>query len=363
MEYRIIKRNKKSVGVISYKDASSEYGQKWITAGKYETDKQLERRMLDWMDDYESNNMSEPAKVKFGNYLDSWLKNRDKLSQTTIDGYSIYIEKHIKPALGELLLVKIKAMDLDKFYKKLSNSIYTREEKEIKYSPNTVIQAHAIIHKALKYAWKNKFIKDNPADFVENVPQRERKKFKTYTVEDFKNLMDAVEGTIDEIFIILAGCLGLRRGEVLGLKWNDIDFKQKIIHVRKTKVKTTKGILEKDPKNITSIRDIAVNSKAIQALKQWKLKCKFDSEYVCNKFNPNTYSGHFKLLLENKKLPHTRFHDLRHFAATFMLKSGISDKVAAQRLGHSQVSTTRDIYQHVLEEMDKEAAEKLNKLF
>ena len=363
MEYRIIKRSGKSVGVISYKDASGKYGQKWITAEKYETDKQLERRMLDWIDDYESNDMSEPAKVKFGKYLDAWLKNRDKLSQTTIDGYSIYIEKHIKPELGDKLLSKLKAMDLDKFYKKLSNSTYNKGGIEIPYSPNTVIQAHAIIHKALKYAWKNKFIKDNPADFVENVPQRDRKKFKPYLVDDFKKLMDAVEGTVDEMFIILAGCLGLRRGEVLGLKWNDIDFKDKIIHVRKTKVRTTKGIIEKAPKNVSSIRDIAVNSKAIQAFKRWKLKCGFKSEYICNKFNPNTYSGHFKLLLENKKLPHTRFHDLRHFSATYMLKSGVPDKVAAQRLGHSQVSTTRDIYQHVLEEMDREAAEKLNKLF
>jgi len=319
--------------------------------------------MLDWIDDYESNDMREPAKVKFGKYLDTWLANRDGLSQTTIDGYSIYIKKHIKPALEELLLTKIKPIDLDKFYKTLSNSTYKKGKEEIKYSPNTVIQAHAIIHKALKYAWKNKLIKDNPADFVENVPAHEHYVSRVYSEDEFKALMKAANGTIDEIFIMLAGCMGLRRGETLGLRWNDIDFKDKVIHVRKTKVRSKeKGIVEKDTKNYKSIRDISVNGKTIEILKKWKRKKMFDSEFVCNEFNPNTYSGHFKLLLENLELPHTRFHDLRHFAATFMLKSGVSDKVASERLGHSNVTTTREIYQHVLKEMDREAAKKLDKL-
>ena len=362
MEYRTIKRNGKSVGVISYKDASGEHKQKWITSRQYETDKQLERRCLDWIDDYESNDINNSEKITFGGYLRQWIESRKKISETTKDGYNVYINKHIIPGLGHIKLSKLKTSDIDKFYAKLSESTYKKGGEEISYSQNTILQMHAIIHKALDYAKRNKSIKDNPSDYCDNKPIHEKYQGSVYTEEQFTTLMAVVKNTIDEICIILAGCLGLRRGEMLGLKWENIDYKNMLIQVRKTRVRSKdKGIIEKPPKNKKSIRDISVNKKTLDALKRWR-KLNTESEYVINEFNPNTYSGHFKLLLENNKLPPTRFHDLRHFAATFMLKEGISDKVASERLGHANVSTTRDIYQHVLKEMDREAANKLDKL-
>ncbi len=370
MKHRIIKRNGEAVAVISYKDPiTREYRQKWLTSEQYETEIQLERRVLDWMEDFESNDINNPSKITFGNFLLQWLDSRENVSeknglqQSTVDGYRIYIKKHIIPGIGNIPLQKLKPMDIDKFYKHMFNSTYKKGKEKKLYSQNTILQIHHIIHRALKYAWKNKLRKDNPADFIENIPQKERYVPNTYTETDFKKLIDKVKGTVDEIYIILAGCIGLRRGEVLGLKWNDIDFENDIIYVRKTKVRTSKGIIEKKPKNITSSRDISVNKKTIEVLKRWKLKSQIKSEYVCCEYNPNTYSGHFKFILAKYHLPHIRFHDLRHFAATFMLKSGISDKVAAKRLGHSNVATTKDIYQHVLDEMDREAADKLDKLF
>lgn len=362
MEYRVVKRNKKSVAIISYKDAAGEYQQKWMTAKKYETDKQLERRALDWIDDFESNDINNSEKITFGNYLKQWIDSRDKLSDTTKDGYNIYINKHIIPGIGNIKLSKLKTIDIDKFYSKLSKSTYKKGGEEIPYSQNTLLQIHAIIHKALDYARHNKIIKENPANFCDNKPTHERYNGTVYTEEQFIELMKVVSGTIDEICIILAGCLGLRRGEMLGLRWENIDYKELIIHIKQTRVRSKEhGIIEKPPKNLKSIRDICVNKKTIEILKKWR-KQNTDSEYVVNEFNPNTYSGHFKLLLEKNKLPPTRFHDLRHFAATFMLKERIPDKVISERLGHSNVSTTREIYQHVLKDMDREAASKLDKL-
>jgi integrase len=363
MEFRIIKRGNKSVGIISYKDSiTGNHKQKWITAQKHETDQQLKRRILDWIDDYESNDVHNNGKVTFGAFIKQWIETRDKIAITTRNEYYGYIKKHIIPNLGHIKLAKLKTVDIDKFYKKLSNSTYKKGSQEIKYSNNTILQIHAIIHKCLNYAKHNKIIKDNPATYCENKPERERYKGEVYTVEQFTSLLSLVKDTIDEIYIILAGCLGLRRGEVMGLKWEDIDFQEKIIHIRRTKVKAGKhGIIEKEPKNKTSIRSISVNQRTIDILRAWRKK-NLDSVYVVNKYNPNTYSEHFKRLLEKHGLPHTRFHDLRHFAATFMLKEGISDKVTSERLGHSSTVTTREIYQHVLEEMDREAAAKLDKL-
>lgn len=364
MKHRIIKRNGESVGIISYKDSiTKEYKQKWITTEQYETDRQLEMRMLEWMDNFEANDINNPAKITFGSFIRQWIDNRDKIADTTRDGYNLYIKNHIVPALGDIPLSKLKSIDVDKLYKDMAHKTYKKGEEKIPYSQNTILQVHAIIHKCLKYACKNHLIKDSPADFCENTPVHEHYQSRVYTEVQFKDLMKAVSGTIDEVYIILAGCMGMRRGEVLGLRWNDIDFKDKIIHVRKTKVRSKEnGIIEKTPKNYKSIRDISVNDKTVQILKKWQKKKLFKSEFVCDEFNPNTYSGHFKLLLENLKLPHTRFHDLRHFAATFMLKSGVPDKVASERLGHSNVATTREIYQHVLKEMDREAAKNLDKL-
>ncbi len=362
MEWRITQRGKKSVGIISYKDATGQYAQKWITAEPYETNKQLERRILDWIEDYEESDINNPNKVTFGAFIQQWINTKKKISDTTRDGYNIYIKKHIIPNIGHIKLSKLKPMDLDKFYQKLYESTYKKGEEEIFYSQNTILQIHAIIHKALRYAVSNKLRRDNPADYCENKPVHERYEGTVYTDIQFQDLMGKVKGTIDEVCIILAGCLGLRRGEVLGLKWENIDIKEMIIYIRQTKVRSKEhGIIEKAPKNKKSIRDISVNKKTIDALKRWH-KANTDSIFVINEFNPNTYSGHFKLLLERHNLPPTRFHDLRHFAATFMLKEGISDKVASERLGHSNVSTTRDIYQHVLKEMDREAANKLDKL-
>ena len=362
MEWRISKRGKKSVGVISYKNASGEYAQKWITAEQYETDKQLERRILDWIEDYEENDINNPNNVTFGGYIRQWLENKKKISETTRDGYMLYINKHIIPNLGHIKLKKLKTIDLDKFYKKLSESSYVKGCEVIPYSQNTILQIHAIIHKSLNYAKSNKLVKENVADYCDNKPVHERYEGSVYTTEQFQELMRAVKDTIDEICIILAGCLGLRRGEVLGLKWENIDYKEMVIKIRQTKVRTKEhGIIEKSPKNAKSIRDITVNKLTIDALKRWRKK-NVDSVYVINEFNPNTYSGHFKLLLEKNSLPPTRFHALRHFSATYMLKEGVPDKVASERLGHSTVATTREIYQHVLKEMDKEAATKLDKL-
>jgi integrase len=249
MNYRITEVNGKKVAIISYKDAAGVNKQKWLTKRKYEAEQQLKRRCDDWIYLYESKDINNNEKITFGNYLTQWIETRRKIAETTADGYRIYINKHIIPALGHIRLVKLKASDIDKFYAKLTDSTYTKGGEIIPYSQNTLLQIHAIIHKALDYARRNKLIPDNPSDSCDNKPVHERYQGTVYNEAQFAKLMDAVKGTVDEICIILAGCLGLRRGEVLGLKWENIDYKDMNIQIRKTRVRTKNGIIEKPPKN------------------------------------------------------------------------------------------------------------------
>ena len=183
------------------------------------------------------------------------------------------------------------------------------------------------------------------------------------TEQNFTILIDSVKGTFDEIPILLAACAGLRRGEVFGLVWNrDIDFNNNVIRVKKVVTRYKKYVTKK-PKNETSQRFIAVPKFVMEVLSNYRKSLKVVPEKVCNEFTAQSYSCHFKLLLEKLNLPHVRFHDLRHFNAIIMMKYGVSNKTASKRLGHSNVSTTTDIYQHVLSDMDIEAAKILNDVF
>jgi integrase len=128
-------------------------------------------------------------------------------------------------------------------------------------------------------------------------------------------------------------------------------------------VRTSKGLVTKKTKNVTSKRSIYVGEKIINFLKQLKEKQEPNTEYVAHYYSANSYSEHFRNLLKNNNLKHIRFHDLRHFNATMQLKLGVPTKVVADRLGHSTVQTTQEIYQHVLKDMNKSAANKLDSLF
>lgn len=301
----------------------------------------------------ETGNLNNCDKLTVEGYLSEWVKVYcEHLSATTAEGYKIYINKHIIPYLGRLQLAKIKPMHIEDFYNK---------EYEKKYKAKTVLQEHRILHKAFYDAVKNELIAKNPCDYVK-APSPDNFQPNIYTKEDFKKLLCCVMDTPDEMPILLAGMCGLRRSEVLGLMWTDIDFENAIINVRRAAVSVKGGAKIKEPKNKTSLRTFAFSKSLIPIFKKYK-----GIGYVCHHedgtpLNGKSFSHHFHDILEKNNLKLIRFHDLRHFNATMMLRLGISDKEASERLGHSTPAVTRKIYQHVLDDMDKEAATKLNEI-
>jgi integrase len=292
-------------------------------------------------------------------FLNQWIKarcsdeERKGISKTTEQGYKIYIDKHINPILGDFLLSELKPRQIEAFY--------NQELK--KYKAKTVLQEHRILHRAFKDAVKNGEMKRNVCDLVD-APSPEKPKLNIYTEDKFNLLIDAMQGTKWEVPILLAGMCGLRRGEVLGLKWSDIDTEKGTLSVKQTAVVANKEIIIKSPKSETSSRTIKIPDAILPVLKSKK-----GIGYVVTggkgllPMHGGTFSKRFAEFLALNNLEHIRFHDLRHFNATMMLKYGVSDVEAAYRLGHSDPSVTKRIYQHVLEEMDKEASGKLNNIY
>jgi integrase len=302
-------------------------------------------------------------------YLRTWFNShKKKISPATAAGYENYIENHIaKDDIADILLEKLKPLHIEDFY---SNEL-TRDrgtsksgKKIVGFSGKSVLQEHRIFHKAFKQAVRNELLSKNPCDYVD-APKADDFKVTIYNEDKFNLLLDDVEGTNDEMPILLAGMCGLRRSEVFGLRWSDLDFDEEKISVNQVETydKAKKEWVIKDkPKNQSSRRTFTIPSEIIPVFKRYKgigLVCSNDGQVV----NGGTFSHHFADLLKKHNLPHIRFHDLRHFNATMMLKYGVSDKEAARRLGHSTPNTLRKTYQHHLDEMDKLNADKLNNVY
>jgi integrase len=342
--------------------------QKWVTVDGTENDARYFRAEL--MYKIKNNLYINPKDVTLMQFLEEWLElHKSNIAETTYELYKMYLRVHINPLIGSYKLSKIIPMTLDKFYMdklKPGQDKRTKTGKLIKgktLKGKTVRKFHTLLREAFEYARKNQLITSNPADNA-NPPQEEKYMPTILAAESFFQLLDAVKGTYDEIYILLAGGLGLRRGEVIGLKWGDIDEKNKTLTIRRSIVHYNKD-LEKSPKNNTSFRTIAVPDYILESLKNYKDKqkiLKFDGR-ICDKYKPQSYSKHFSALLEKLQIPSVRFHDLRHFKAIIMMTNGVPDKVAAEILGHAQVATLREIYQHVLDDMKRKEANLMNDFF
>jgi integrase len=286
-------------------------------------------------------------------YLREWLPayNKGRIVETTYATYQMYLDKHILPALGKLKLQELLPIHVQRFYGSLLRTL----------SGKSVRKIHFLLNRAFRDAVRNQLLRANPCDAV--VPPRHeilppgRKAFRPRLCADADvlRLMDAVSGTIDEVCILLASVGGLCRGEVLGLTWGDVDFTGSRISVQQTYTRFDKDIF-KGPKRESRRRTIKLPEVVFETLRRFFPVNAQPSDRVVPQYKPQSYSQHWRLLADRLGLQGLRFHDLRHYNATLMLRKGIPDKVAAARLGHSSVSTTREIYQHVYQDMDDSAA-------
>jgi integrase len=259
-------------------------------------------------------------------------------------------------------------------------AFYARKLKE-GLSPSTVIYYHSILHNALETAVTWGLVSRNVCDLV-TPPRRVRFEIQPFTLEQVQSFFAAIRGHKWELLFNLALATGMRQGELLGLKWQDINFSTGTLQVRRmlTRVSSETSVrvfIEAEPKTQQSRRSITIASFAFEALKQHRLRqleirLKADTlweehDYVfCTLVGTHLRPSHvvdeFKKILKRAGLPAIRFHDLCHSTATLLLSLGVHAKVVQEMLGHTQISMTMDISSHVLPSMQVDAVHRLNDL-
>lgn len=378
MEGSLQKKGKYYYVVISDRGDDGKYKTEWINT-KCEKKSDAEKIKRDVINRKENNTYVEMKNITFCDFFADWLENyaKQNCEQTTYQGYKLIFDKHINPYFKDkhILLQRLQPLDIQKYYDyKLKEG---RSDGKGGLSANTVIKHHANIHKVLDYAMKMQLIVRNVADAV-NIPKKVKFIGKYYSAEQIEKLFACTKNTPIESAVYITCNYGLRRGEILGLKWDAINFKEKTITISETRVRYVKGTITKTPKNNCSYRTLPLIENVAEYLKQLKKKqseqkllCgeEYDkSGYVCcwddgSPLDPAFISHKFGEIISNSDLPNIRFHDLRHSTASYLLKLGISMKEISVWLGHSDISTTMNIYSHVDIEMKKNAANKINSLF
>jgi integrase len=311
-----------------------------------------------------------------GQFLTQWLEDVHKQSirARTYERYEEIIRLHLIPGLGHHQLQKLLPQHIQSFYqKKLKEGL----------SPTTVISFHSVLHKALETAVRWNLVARNVCELV-SPPRRKRFEIQPLSMEQIHRLLEAAQGHRLEALFVLALATGMRRGELLGLKWQDLDLEKGTLQVRRilTRIPSKlpgKGFEETEPKTDKARRRIVLPPFATEALKQHRVRQKEaklkagpawqEHDYVfCTSLgthlNPTKdVLDVLKSLLKKAGLPHVRFHDLRHSSATMLLEMKVHPKVVQEILGHSQISMTMDIYSHVLPTMQEEAMSKINEAF
>ncbi|MBF7084192.1 site-specific integrase [Desulfallas sp. Bu1-1] len=322
----------------------------------------------------------EPHKTTVGEWLERWLNDyaKPKTRVTTWNSYEALIRQHIKPVVGDIPLVQLQPADLQRLYN------FKRESGRLDgkggLSPRTVRYLHTVIHAALAQAVKEGLIYRNVAEAV-TLPKQERKELKPLTREQTLQFLDAAKE--DRLYpaFLLAVYSGLQRGELLALRWQDVDLKEHTITIRQSINRTyvsgggTKTKLTYlQPKTEKSRRTIPIPAEVVQELRRHKAKqarkkllgqtCReTDLVFTAEKggpIDPRNLARKFETLLKKAGLPKVRFHDLRHGFATMLLKANEHPKTVQELLGHSTITTTLDIYSHVDEDIKKRAVEKIS---
>jgi len=341
------------------------------------TRKEVADKIAQALQELKSGTFVEPTQTTFGDWLDKWLTSykKSQLKPSTYESYEMLINVHIKPALGKVPLAKLQAHMLQSFYnEKLEKG---RADGKGGLSTRMVRYLHAIIRQALQQAVKEGLLARNVADAT-SPPTVKNKQMRPLTEDELLGFFEAAKE--DRLFpaYVLAATTGLRRGELLGLCWDCVDLEHGIITVKRQLLALKDGLtLEETTKSKSGRRSIVLTDDAIRELKAWKKRqaqeklllgeayqdnglvfCKEDGTPL----DPREFTKRFQRLLEKAGLPKVRLHDLRHTHASLLLARGVHPKVVQERLGHSSITITLDLYSHLAPGLQEAAAATLNGL-
>ena len=295
-------------------------------------------------------------------YLERWLDDivRDTVKQTTLENYAYIVRLHIVPELGRVRLKSLKASEVRSLY---------RRKLDAGLSSRTVQIIHTVLRKALQQSVRDDVLPRNVCDAVK-APRKVKKEMRPLTPEQARTFLEAARGDRLEALYILAVTAGLREGELLGLRWEDVDLEGGVLRVRRQLTRTKDGLSFTAPKR-GKTRVVRLTGPAIVALvahqevqtraqtNAGSLWQDSDLVFTSTAGTPvdvgNLTYRSFRPLLMRADLPQIRFHDLRHTCATLLLSKGTHPKIVQEMLGHATITQTMDTYSHVLPDMQGEA--------
>lgn len=358
-------KNGRYYAVLNYRNAGGQRKTKWISLGlpekgnKRKAEAELARLRAEFEPPKEVGDLS--SDMLFADYLLEWLEiAKGRLAVATYSSYAAMIKKPVGPYFRQrnLTLRELEARHLQMFYSEMLRKV----------KPNTVIHYHAIIHSALKYAVKTDMLVQNVADKVDR-PKKNSFQPVFLSAEEMQKMFEALRGTKLELPVLVAAFYGFRRGEVLGLKWDAIDFERGTISVirtvttitldgKQTEIEQqsakTKSSLRTLPL-IGSFREYFLQVKEAQELNEQICGNCYNHEYdgfvfvdeLGERMRANYLTSAFPKFLEDHGLRRMRFHDLRHSCASLLLANGVPLKHIQEWLGHSDFTTTANIYAHL----------------
>lgn len=358
-------KNGRYYAVLNYRNAGGQRKTKWIALGlpekgnKRKAEAELARLRAEFEPPKEVGVLS--SDMLFADYLLEWLEiAKGRLAVATYSSYAAMIKKPVGPYFRQrnLTLRELEARHLQMFYSEMLRKV----------KPNTVIHYHAIIHSALKYAVKTDMLVQNVADKVDR-PKKNSFQPVFLSAEEMQKMFEALRGTKLELPVLVAAFYGFRRGEVLGLKWDAIDFERGTISVirtvttitldgKQTEIEQqsakTKSSLRTLPL-IGSFREYFLQVKEAQELNKQVCGNCYNHEYdgfafvdeLGERMRANYLTSAFPKFLEDHGLRRMRFHDLRHSCASLLLANGVPLKHIQEWLGHSDFTTTANIYAHL----------------
>lgn len=333
----------------------------------FRTKKEAESAMVQAKADLERGERVKDKKLTVDVYLKSWFENKQNINAITRELYESYLRIHIIPGLGHHQLSKLSSMDIQNF-------ISTLRQKEL--AENTIKRIFSVINTALNQACKMELVRRNVAGAVSK-PKGERRELKVWDLDTIHTFLEAThDGSRYSIVMYLALMTGMRQGELLGLRWSDIDFDQKTIHIQQSLARDGKTINHalKSKKSIRSVaisRETAVRLKehrkliVMEMVKEGENYQKNDLVICTSRGTPASSRSIMKVwnkFIERLELPRITFHDLRHTHASLLLQQGVHPKVVSERLGHSSVVITLDTYSHLLPNLQADAADGLDVL-
>jgi integrase len=346
---------------------------KWHSG--YRTKREAERARVELLSRLDQGAYVEPSRLTLAEFLsDQWLPGlATRVRLTTLHGYRTNLERYVLPRVGAVSLQRLSAADLDALYAAL---LAAGGKDGRPLSARTVQAVHMTVRRALGDAARWGLVTRNVATLA-SPPRPRRAEMHSWTAAELRRFLEHVQGDRLAALWELAASTGMRRGELLGLRWLDVDLDRARVSVRQTLVLAGRQVITSEPKTGRGRRSVAIDPRTVAALKTWKSAQSAerltwgpawtDSGLVFTRedgtpIHPEWLSDAFDWRIRTSGLPRIRFHDLRHTHASLGLAAGVPVKVMSERLGHATSSFTADAYQHVTPALEEQAASTVARL-